>query len=98
MDYQETLKLKPKIWPWNKKNEDWKLASLEGKGAQLKSVVCSGQAEAITTTQLTDAAAMDTPVQGQAPGSQTITLMKIGHYQIGNTLGAGTFGKVKCEL
>lgn len=37
------------------------------------------------------------PVQGQPPGSQTITLMKIGHYQIGNTLGAGTFGKVKCE-
>lgn len=36
-------------------------------------------------------------VQGQPPGSQTITLMKIGHYQIGNTLGAGTFGKVKCE-
>ncbi|XP_068238962.1 5'-AMP-activated protein kinase catalytic subunit alpha-2 isoform X2 [Palaemon carinicauda] len=33
--------------------------------------------------------------QGQGPGSQTITLMKIGHYQIGNTLGSGTFGKVK---
>nr|AZZ65890.1 AMP-activated protein kinase alpha subunit [Gecarcinus lateralis] len=39
---------------------------------------------------------MEAPLQGQAPaGSQTITLMKIGHYQIGNTLGAGTFGKVK---
>lgn len=33
--------------------------------------------------------------QAPGPGAQTITLMKIGHYQIGNTLGAGTFGKVK---
>ncbi|KAG7174330.1 5'-AMP-activated protein kinase catalytic subunit alpha-2-like, partial [Homarus americanus] len=40
-------------------------------------------------------AAMEVTGQGQTPGSQTITLMKIGHYQIGNTLGAGTFGKVK---
>ncbi|MCL4126527.1 UNVERIFIED_CONTAM: hypothetical protein GTU68_010785 [Idotea baltica] len=32
---------------------------------------------------------------GAGPGSQTITLMKIGHYKIGRTLGAGTFGKVK---
>ena len=34
---------------------------------------------------------------GSGPGSQTITLMKIGHYQIGATLGSGTFGKVKCK-
>nr|XP_053629506.1 5'-AMP-activated protein kinase catalytic subunit alpha-2-like [Cherax quadricarinatus]QPF20893.1 AMP-activated protein kinase subunit alpha [Cherax quadricarinatus] len=38
---------------------------------------------------------MELSGQGQPPGNQTITLMKIGHYQIGNTLGAGTFGKVK---
>lgn len=36
-------------------------------------------------------------IGGGAPGSQTITLMKIGHYKIGGTLGSGTFGKVKCK-
>jgi len=38
---------------------------------------------------------MDVLGNNNAPGQQTITLMKIGFYQIGATLGKGTFGKVK---
>ena len=41
---------------------------------------------------------MDLSGASTVPGNQTITLMKIGFYQIGATLGKGTFGKVKCEL
>lgn len=40
---------------------------------------------------------MDVTGAGGVPGAQTITLMKIGYYQIGPTLGKGTFGKVKCK-
>ncbi|XP_018012177.1 5'-AMP-activated protein kinase catalytic subunit alpha-2 [Hyalella azteca] len=38
---------------------------------------------------------MDLSGNNMGPGAQTITLMKIGYYQIGPTLGKGTFGKVK---
>lgn len=41
---------------------------------------------------------MDVTGANAGPGTQTITLIKIGYYMIGATLGKGTFGKVKCKL